>query len=51
VNTKSRITQWVRHAAHVEETRNSYKILVRKSDRKRPVGRLMFIKITYERVG
>jgi hypothetical protein len=45
-DTKSRIMQWVRHAAHVEERRNSYKILVRKSDGKKPVGR-----IRYELVG
>jgi hypothetical protein len=34
---KTRIMQWVGHVAHIEETRNPYKILVRKSDGNRPL--------------
>jgi hypothetical protein len=31
---------WVRHVACLGETRNAYKILVRKPEGKRPIGRL-----------
>jgi hypothetical protein len=36
---KSRRTRWVRHVAHVEETRNQYKILVGKPEVKKPLRR------------
>jgi hypothetical protein len=36
---KSRRMRWVGHIAHMGEMRNVYKILVRKPERKRPLGR------------
>jgi hypothetical protein len=37
---KSRRMIWAGHVAHVEEMKNVYKILVRKCEGKRPLGRL-----------
>jgi hypothetical protein len=36
---KSRRIRWAGHVARMRETRNAYKILVGKPDRKRPLGR------------
>jgi hypothetical protein len=36
---KSRRMRWVGHVAHMGEKRNSYRLLVGKSERKRPLGR------------
>jgi hypothetical protein len=36
---KSRRMRWAGHIARTEEMRNAYRILVRKSEGKRPVGR------------
>jgi hypothetical protein len=36
---KSRRMRWAIHVAHMEELRNSYKILVRKPEEKRPLAR------------
>jgi hypothetical protein len=36
---KSRRMKWKEHVTHMEEIINSYKILVGKSERKRPLGR------------
>jgi hypothetical protein len=36
---KSRRKRWARHVARMGEMRNAYKILVGKSERKRPIGR------------
>jgi hypothetical protein len=36
---KSRRMRWARHVARLEEVRNTYKILVWKSEGKRPLGR------------
>jgi len=35
---KSRRMRWMAHVAHIGEMRNSYKILVRKPEEKRPLG-------------
>jgi hypothetical protein len=39
---KSNRVRWVRHAARMREVENSYRILVRKYDWKRPLGRPWF---------
>jgi hypothetical protein len=36
---KSRRMRWAGHVAHMGQKRNAYKILVGKSERKRPLGR------------
>ena len=36
---KSRRLRWARHVAHMEQSRNAYKVLVGKSEGKRPLGR------------
>jgi hypothetical protein len=36
---KSRRRRWMGHVAHMGEMTNAYKILVRKSEGKRPLGR------------
>jgi hypothetical protein len=36
---KSRRMRWTRHAARMAEKRNAYRILVGKSEGKRPLGR------------
>jgi hypothetical protein len=37
---KSRRMRWVRHVARMTEKRNGYRLLVRKPEGKRPLGRL-----------
>jgi hypothetical protein len=37
---KSRRMRWKGHVARIGEKRNAYRILVRKSEGKRPLGRL-----------
>jgi hypothetical protein len=36
---KSRRMRWVGHAAHMEESRDVYRVLIGKPERKRPLGR------------
>jgi hypothetical protein len=36
---KSRRMRWAHNAAHMEEKRNAYRILVEKPEGKRPLGR------------
>jgi hypothetical protein len=36
---KSRKTRWAGHVARIGETRNAFRILVGKPERKRPLGR------------
>jgi hypothetical protein len=36
---KSRMMRWVRHVVRMREKRNAYRMLVRKSEGKRPLGR------------
>jgi hypothetical protein len=37
--TKSRRMRWARHVACIEEKRNAYRVLVRKPEGMRPLGR------------
>jgi hypothetical protein len=36
---KSRLMRWAGHVAHMGETGNSYRILVGKPEKRRPLGR------------
>ena len=38
-NLKSRRLRWAGHVAHMEQFRNSYRVLVGKRESKRPLGR------------
>ena len=38
-NPKSRRLRWAGHIARMEQSRNTYRVLVRKLDGKRPIGR------------
>ena len=38
-NLKSRHLRWAGHVAHMEHSRNSYRVLVEKPEGKRPLGR------------
>ena len=53
---KSSIMRWARHVAHMVERRGVYRVLVEKSEGKRPFGRPRFrweynIKIDLQEVG
>ena len=39
MNLKSRRLRWAGHVAHVEQSRNTYRVLVGKPEGKRPSGR------------
>ena len=39
-NLKSRLLRWAGYVAHMEQTRNAYRVLVGKPEGKRPIGRL-----------
>ena len=41
-NLKSRLLRWVEHVVglRMEQSRNAYRVLVRKPERRRPLGRL-----------
>ena len=38
-NLKSRQVRWAGHVAHMEQSRNAYRVLVGKPEEKRPLGR------------
>jgi hypothetical protein len=40
INEESRRMRWAGHVARMEEKRNAYRILVGKSEGKRPLGKL-----------
>ena len=39
MNLKSRRLRWAGHVAHMEESRNTYRVLVGRPEGKRPLGR------------
>ena len=40
MNLKSRWLSWVEHVAHMEQSRNTYRVLVGRYEGKRPLGKL-----------